>query len=708
VTTAVQTSTETLSINAIRMLAVDAVEAAKNGHPGLPLGAAPMAYVVWNDFLKHNPKDPAWFDRDRFVLSAGHGSALLYSLLHLYGYEVSIEDLRQFRELGSITPGHPERGITPGVELTTGPLGQGFANGVGFAIAEAFLAARFNRTGHEVIDHHTYGIVSDGDIMEGVAFEAAAIAGHLELGKLIYLYDQNHISLAGSTDITFTEDVGARFRAMGWQTIDVDGLDPDAVRAAIEAARAETAKPSLLLCRTIIGFGSPHKANTFGAHGSPLGPEETIATKKALDWPTEPAFYVPEEVTAAMADTIRDGAAAQQAWQAKWDAYQGAFPDVAAELSLAISGELPRGWDSDLPTYEIGKKVATRKASGEVIQALGTKLPTLIGGSADLNSSTNTVMKGQGDFQPPSFDSSHAQGGAGGGWNYAGQNVHWGVREHGMASAVNGLAAHGGTHPFGSTFLVFADYLRPAVRLAALSHYKSIWVFTHDSIAVGGDGPTHEPVEQVMSLRAIPQLTVLRPADANETVEAWRHAITSETTTALILSRQDLPVLDRGNAHGNVEQGGYILRDSSGAPDIVLVATGSEVSLAVMAADLLAEHSVHARVVSLPSWELFQAQDAGYRESVLGPIGTPRVTVEAGTTLGWAKYAGDRGASVGVDTFGASGPGEEVLKAYGFTSEHVAAVALYVLGKTDLAKQVDETWGGEVSVGPIHPNEGHS
>ena len=706
--TAVKTSTETLSINAIRMLSVDAVEAAKNGHPGLPLGAAAMAYVVWNDYLKFNPKDPAWFDRDRFVLSAGHGSALLYSLLHLYGYDVSIEDLRQFREIGSITPGHPERGVTPGVELTTGPLGQGFANGVGMAIAERFLAATFNRPGHEVIDHYTYGIVSDGDVMEGVAFEAAAIAGHLELGKLIYLYDQNHISLAASTDVTFTEDVGARFRALGWQTIDVDGLDPEAVRAAIEQARAETSKPSLLLCRTIIGFGSPHKANTFAAHGNPLGPEETIATKEALGWPTEPAFYVPDEVTAAMADHIRDGAARQQAWQRTWDAYQAAFPDDAAQLATAIAGGLPDGWDSDLPSYDVGAKVATRKASGEALNLIGQKVPWMVGGSADLNSSTNTVIKGGGDFQPSDFDSRQTQGGAGGGWSYAGQNIHWGVREHGMAAAVNGLAAHGGTLPYGSTFLVFSDYMRPSIRLSALSHYKSLWVFTHDSIAVGGDGPTHEPVEQTMSLRAIPQLTVIRPADGNETVEAWRHAVTSDRATALVLSRQDLPILDRSQAKGDVSQGGYVLGDTDGAPDIVLVATGSEVSLSVAAADLLAEHGVAARVVSLPSWELFAAQDAAYRESVLGPVGTPRVTVEAGTTLGWAKYAGDRGASVGVDTFGESGPGEEVLKAYGFTTEHVAAVALFVLGKQDLARQIDETWGGDTTSGPIRPNEGHS
>ena len=707
-TTAVVNSTETLTINALRMLSVDAVEKAKNGHPGLPLGAAAMAYVVWNDYLKDNPKDPKWFDRDRFVLSAGHGSALLYSLLHVFGYEVSIDDLKSFREMGSITPGHPEVGITPGVELTTGPLGQGLSNGVGLAMAERFLAATFNRPGHEIIDHYTYGIVSDGDVMEGVAFEGAAIAGQLGLGKLIYLYDQNHISLAGSTDFTLSEDVGARFTAMGWHTVDADGLDPDSVRKAIEASRAETDRPSLILARTIIGFGSPHKANTFGAHGSPLGPEETIATKENLGWPTEPAFYVPDEVKALTEEHIRDGAAAQRAWQGRWDAYSAEFPDLAAELKTAIAGGLPDGWDRALPTYEPGQKVATRKASGETLDAIGQKVRWMLGGSADLNSSTNTVIKGKGDFAPPSFDGSHSQGGAGGGWSYAGQNIHWGVREHGMGAAANGLAAHGGTIPYASTFLVFADYVRPSIRLAALSHYRTLWVFTHDSIAVGGDGPTHEPVEQTMSLRAIPQLTVFRPADGNEVVEAWKLAVQDPASTALILSRQDLPVLDRSGSRGDVSNGGYILRDTADEPDLVYVATGSEVSLAVAAADLLSGHGVSARVVSLPSWELFEAQPREYRTSVMGAPGTARVTVEAGTTLGWAKYAGDNGACVGVDTFGASGPGEQVLAAYGFTTEHVAAVALFVLGKTDLARQVDETWGGDVTVGPIHPNEGHS
>ena len=707
--TATQTSRETLSINAIRMLSVDAVEAAKNGHPGLPMGAAAMAYAIWHDFLKHNPKNPDWFDRDRFVLSAGHGSALLYSLLHLTGYDVSIDDLRQFRELGSVTPGHPERGVTPGVELTTGPLGQGFGNGVGFAIAEAFLAAKFNRPGHDIIDHYTYGIVSDGDVMEGVAFEAAAIAGHLQLGKLIYLYDQNHISLAGSTDLTFTEDVAARFEAMGWQTLQVDGLDPNAVSGAIRQARAEKNKPSLIVCRTTIGYGAPHKANTFGAHGSPLGPEETRATKEALGWPTEPAFYVPDEAATDMGEAVEKGAAAEREWDACWSAYEKAFPDEAKVLSTAIAGKLPEGWDADLPTYTPGKDVATRKASGEVLAAIAPKLPTLIGGSADLNPSTNTSLKGLGDFEPEALAHGRSQGVSGGPWSYAGQNVHWGVREHGMGAAVNGLAAHGGVIPFSATFLVFSDYQRPSVRLSALADYRSIWIYTHDSIAVGGDGPTHEPVEQVMSLRAIPHLTVIRPADANESVVAWRQALESGKATVLVFSRQDLPVLDQSGAKADASKGGYILQEADGGtPDVVLIGTGSEVSLAIAAAGLLKEHGVNSRVVSLPSWEVFEAQDDAYRESVLGPKGTVRVTVEAGTTLGWAKYAGDNGASVGVNTFGASGPGGEVMKAYGFTVEHVAAVALDVLGKHDLAKQVDETWGGSITIKPATGSEGHS
>ncbi|MGI8477624.1 MAG: transketolase, partial [Thermomicrobiales bacterium] len=513
---------ETLAIDTIRMLSVDAVQKANSGHPGLPMGAASMAYVLWTEYLRHNPKDPSWADRDRFVLSAGHGSMLLYSLLHLTGYDLSLDDIKNFRQLGSKTPGHPERGHTTGVEVTTGPLGQGFANGVGMAIAEAFLAARYNRPGHEVVDHCTYAIVSDGDVMEGVAMEAASLAGHLGLGKLIYLYDQNHITLAGSANVSFTEDVAARFAGMGWHTIAVDGMDTDAVREALDEARDVADKPSLILCRTHIGYGSPKKQDTFGAHGSPLGPDEVKATKENLGWPVDPPFLIPPDALTIFRQALDAGAERQAAWRMKWDAYAAAHPDLAAELQTALDGKLADGWDAAIPSWKSGDKaIATRKASEAVIAAFFPQVPTFIGGSADLNSSTNTAMKNAGDFESPSADSgSDVQGLTGGGWSYAGRNIHFGIREHAMGSAVNGMAAHGGVRPFGATFLVFSDYMRPAVRLSALSHLPSIWVFTHDSIAVGEDGPTHEPVEQVMSLRLIPNLTVIRPGDANETAEA--------------------------------------------------------------------------------------------------------------------------------------------------------------------------------------------
>lgn len=706
---AAETSLDTLAINTIRGLAIDAVQAANSGHPGLPLGAAAMGYVLWTDFLKHNPRDPHWPDRDRFVLSAGHGSALLYTLLHLTGYDVSLDDLKSFRQLGSKTPGHPERGDTPGVEVTTGPLGQGFANGVGLAMAEAFLAARYNRPGHEIVDHYTYGIVSDGDLMEGVAAEAASLAGHLKLGKIIYLYDQNHISLAGTTDITFTEDVEGRFRAYGWHTLSIDGMDPAAVRAAIEEARTETERPSLILCRTIIGFGSPNKANTFGVHGSPLGPDEVVKTKEALGLPADQPFYEPAEALSRFHEALDRGAEWEAAWRMRFEAYAEAFPDLAAEFTQALAGELPEGWDSDLPVYEVGgKAVATRKASGDTIAAFAPKIPTFIGGSADLNPSTNTATKGLGDFQSPADSETGSQGLAGGGWSFAGRNIHWGVREHAMGSAVNGMAAHGGVLPFGSTFLVFSDYMRPAVRLSALSHLKSIWVYTHDSIAVGEDGPTHEPVEHVMSLRAIPKLTVLRPGDPNETVEAWKAILTQDGASALILSRQDLTILDRSGAKGSVAQGGYILADSDGDPDVVLIGTGSELELCVLAKAALAEHGIKARVVSLPSWELFEAQGAKYKASVLGPTGTPRVSVEAGVTLGWQKYTGGRGAQVGIDTYGASGKGAAVLAHFGFTKERVTATALRLLGKNDLANEIDPNGGGSTAGEQAEGDEGHS
>ena len=711
VATSPDTSLETLAINAIRTLSIDAVQAANSGHPGLPMGAAPMAYVLWHDFLKHNPRDPEWFDRDRFVLSAGHGSALLYSLLHLTGYDLSIEDLAAFRQLGSKTPGHPERGFTRGVEVTTGPLGQGFANGVGFAMAERFLAETFNRPGHEIVDHYTYGIVSDGDVMEGVAFEAAAIAGNLKLGKLVYLYDQNHITLAASANVSFREDVAARFEALGWHVQTIDGQDPSAVRAAIQAARDETERPSLVCARTTIGYGSPNKAGTYGVHGSPLGPDEVRLTKENLGWPTEPAFFVPQEVTSHFLQSLDKGSAAEAEWRAGFEAYKAAFPAEAAALEGAIAGNLPAGWDADIPSWgPDSKPMATRKASGEVMNAFYKHLPTFIGGSADLNPSTNTVLKGGGDFGNPATLAADEQGLSGGGWNYAGRNIHFGIRENGMGSIVNGLAAHGGIVPFGSTFLVFSDYMRPAIRLAALSHLKSIWVFTHDSVAVGEDGPTHEPVEHVMSLRLIPHLTVIRPADGNETAAAWRHALESPTSTALILSRQDLSILDQAAAQGDASRGGYILVDAAGVPDVVLVATGSEVELAVMARNELAEHGVAARVVSLPSWEIFEAQGPEWKANVLGAPGTPRVSIEAGSTLGWDRYTGPNGAHVGIDTYGASGPGKDVLKHFGLTREHVAATALRLLGRTAEADELDAefTAGQETAGTQPSGSDGHS
>ncbi|MBA3336741.1 MAG: transketolase [Chloroflexia bacterium] len=701
---------ETLAINSIRTLAMDAVQAANSGHPGLPLGAAPMAYVLWTEFLKHNPRDPHWPDRDRFVLSAGHGSMLLYALLHLTGYDLPLEQLRAFRQLGSQTPGHPERGHTAGVEVTTGPLGQGFANGVGMAMAEAFMTARYNRPGHEIINHVTYGIVSDGDIMEGLANEAASLAGHLRLGKLIYLYDQNQITLAGTANLSFSEDVAARFSAQGWHTLAIDGMDVSAVRTALAAARAETQRPSLILARTIIGYGSPNKANTFGVHGSPLGPDEVKATKEHLGIPLDPPFYVPEESLAHFRQSLDQGAEAQADWRMRFEAYAEAHPELAAEFTAALAGELPAGWDADLPTWGAGgKPVATRKASGETIAAFFPKVPTFIGGSADLNPSTNTAMKGAGDFQPEGTGPEDEQGVVGGPWSYAGRNIHWGIREHAMGSAVNGMAAHGGVIPFGATFLVFSDYMRPAVRLAALTGLKSIFVFTHDSIAVGEDGPTHEPVEHVMSLRAIPHLNVLRPADANETVDAWRAALTHDGPSALILSRQDLAILDRSGAQGSLAQGGYVLSEPDRAPDLVLIATGSEVELATMARDLLSEYDIAARVVSLPSWELFERQDAAYRESVLGAAGTARVSIEAGVTLGWCRYTGERGAQIGLDHYGASGPGAEVLAHFGFTKERVTAIAARLLGRDDVADRIEPKREGGATAGEqAEGAEGHS
>ncbi|MEZ4498807.1 MAG: transketolase [Thermomicrobiales bacterium] len=673
---------EERAINTIRMLSVDAIQKANSGHPGLPMGAAGMAYVLWTEFLKHNPGNPAWTNRDRFILSAGHGSALLYSLLHLTGYDLSMDEVRNFRQLGSKTPGHPEFGLTPGVEVTTGPLGQGFANGVGMAIAEAYLAARYNRPGHSIIDHYTYGLVSDGDVMEGVALEAASIAGHLRLGKLIYLYDANDITLAGTANITLTEDTAARFAAQGWHVQSIDGMNTDDVRRALAAAKAETARPSIIICRTIIGYGSPKKEGTYGVHGSPLGPDEVIATKEHLGWPVEPPFYLPDDALKLFRSAVDRGANEEAQWEAAFSAYAAAYPDLAAELSVSLAGELLAGWDRDLPVWSFGDKpISTRKASEAVIQAFFPNVPGFIGGSADLNPSTNTGMKGGGDFGPAP-DSGDIQGALGGGWSFGGRNVHWGIREHAMGSAVNGMAAHGGVLPFSATFLVFADYMRPPIRLASLSHYRSIFVFTHDSIAVGEDGPTHEPVEQIMSLRVIPNLTVIRPADANETADAWRVALEHRHgPVVLVFSRQDLGILDQTHARGSLREGAYILSEPDRRPDVVLIGTGSEVGLAVSAAELLREHDIAARIVSMPSWELFEQQPEHYRESVLGPEGTHRLSVEAGVTTGWQRYTGSHGGSVGIDQFGASGPGGAVMRRFGLTREHVAAEALRLLSR---------------------------
>ena len=671
-----------LSINTIRFLSVDAVEKAKSGHPGLPLGAAPMAYVLWTRLLQHNPTNPHWFNRDRFVLSAGHGSMLLYSLLHLTGYDLPLEQIKQFRQWGSVTPGHPERGVTPGVEITTGPLGQGFGNGVGLAIAEAYLAARYNRPGFEIIHHFTYGLVSDGDLMEGVAAEAASLAGHLKLGKLIYLYDNNHITLAASTQLTFTEDRAQRFAAYGWHTQSIDdGNNLDALDVAIRAAQQETERPSLILVRTHIGYGSPHKQDTFSAHGSPLGEEEVTLTKENLRWPVGPPFLVPEAVEQHCRQAVHRGRLAEAEWHQKFAAYEQQYPALACELGLLIAGELPPGWDANLPRFPADAKgLATRVASGSIMEAMSQTLPGLIGGSADLNPSTYTELSNAGNFEHPTTAVGDLQGSASGGWSYAGRNLQFGVREHGMGAILNGLATHGGMIPFGSTFLTFSDYMRPPIRLAALMGIQVVYVFTHDSLALGEDGPTHQAVEQVASLRAIPQLMVIRPADANETAVAWQVAIeTRDRPVALILTRQSVPTLDRSQfaAADGLRRGAYILADPpQGDPHVILIASGSEVGLIVAARRALQEQHIAVRLVSMPCWELFEIQSREYRDSVLLPSIHARLAVEAGVTQGWHRYVGDQGDVIGVDRFGASAPGPVVMREYGFTVEHVCRRAM--------------------------------
>jgi len=676
-----------LSINTIRFLSVDAVEKANSGHPGLPMGAAPMAYVLWTRFLKHNPTNPGWADRDRFVLSAGHGSMLLYSLLYLTGYDLPLEQIKQFREWGSTTPGHPEHGLTPGVEVTTGPLGQGFANGVGMAIAEDYLAGRYNRPGHQIVNHYTYALVSDGDLMEGVSAEAASLAGHLKLGKLIYLYDDNHITLSAATHITFTEDRAMRFEAYGWHTQIVEnGNDLAAIDRALRAAQAEKERPSLILVRTHIGYGSPHKQDTFEAHGSPLGQEEVKLTKQALGWPLDPPFCTPDKAVEHFRLALEKGKQAEGEWNARLSDYSNAFPNLAKEFQQGLAGELPKGWDTDIPIFPTDAKgMSTRVASGKVLNSIDRNLPSLIGGSADLDPSTHTALTAMGDFENPSGESGNLQGSSGGGWSYGGRNLHFGVREHAMGSIANGLAVHGGVIPFTATFLIFSDYMRPPIRLAALMEQRVIFVFTHDSIALGQDGPTHQPIEQLASLRAIPHLIVIRPCDANETAVAWRVAIeTRDRPVALVLTRQDVPTLDRVHyaAADSLRRGAYVLADApNGKPDIILISSGSEVSLIVAAGHRLTAKGINVRIVSMPSWELFDTQPRSYRDSVLPPSVRARLAVEAGASQGWCKYAGDEGDVIGVDRFGASAPGEVVMREYGFTVEKVYECAMKLMGR---------------------------
>ncbi|HUV75508.1 MAG TPA: transketolase [Dehalococcoidales bacterium] len=662
-----------LCINTMRFLAVDAVQKANSGHPGAPMGAATIAYVLWDRFLKHNPGDPKWPDRDRFVLSCGHASAMLYALLHLTGYDLSLEELKQFRQWGSKTPGHPEYGTAPGVETTTGPLGQGFANGVGMAIAERWLAANYNKPGHEIINHYTYALVSDGDLMEGVSSEAASLAGTLRLGKLIYLYDDNDISIEGSTDITFTEDVAQRFQAYGWHVVGpVDGMDVASVEQTIRMAQAESDRPSLIICRTIIGYGSPNKQGTASTHGEPLGEEEVRLTRENLGWTYEQPFTIPPEVLAHFRQAQERGKGYQEEWQKKLEAYRKAYPDEAGQLEESLRGDLPEGWDKDLNgLFKTGDKpIATRSASGQVMNLVATRVHSLMGGSADLAPSTKTILKDKGDF---GID------------NYCGRNMRFGVREHAMGSITSGMALHGGIIPYTATFLVFSDYMRPPMRLAAMMGLRVVYIFSHDSVGLGEDGPTHQPVEQIMGLRTVPNLVVIRPADATETVEAWKVALQRRHgPTALLFSRQNLPVLDRealAPASG-VQRGGYVLWEAAKQPEVILMVTGSEVHIALEAGKLLQEKGISARVVSLPSWELFDEQPAEYRHSVLPLEVAVRVSIEAGVKLGWERYVGPKGVAIGLSRFGASAPWQVVYEKLGLTARHMADEALRLLQET--------------------------
>jgi len=682
------TITEEKCINTIRFLAADAVEKAKSGHPGMPMGAAAAAYTIWTRHLKHNPTNPGWVDRDRFVLSAGHASMLLYALLHLTGYDLSLEDIKSFRQWGSKTPGHPERNHPPGTEVTTGPLGQGISNAVGMAIAEAHLAARYNRPGYDIVNHFTYVMASDGDLMEGVTHEACSLAGHLGLGKLIVLYDDNGVSLAGSTALSFTEDVGKRFEACNWQVMHViNGNDIEEIDGAIRQAQAETTRPSLIAVCTNIGYGSPGKQDSCEAHGSPLGASELAGAKNCLGWPAEPAFFVPEDVAAFFQEAKKISQSRESAWNSLFNGYAKEFSGPAAEFNRIMKKELPPGWDNNLPQFPEGSKdIATRKASETVMQALAAAVPELAGGSADLNPSTFTWLKGEGDFQAPSLPQEDIQGKVGGKWGYGGRNMHFGVREHAMGSVSVGMALHGGIIPYTATFLTFADYMRPPMRLAAIMGLRVVFIFTHDSIGVGEDGPTHQPIEHLMSLRAMPNLTVIRPADAGETVEAWKTALISQQgPTALIFSRQNLPVLNRremGSAAG-LRRGGYILWEAGpGAPDVILIATGSEVVIALEAGSKLIADGIRARVVSLPSWELFDGQPLAYRQEVLPANVQARVAVEAGIKLGWEHYVGVDGAVVGMEGFGASAPANVLYEKFGVTANRVVETVKKLLKKS--------------------------
>ena len=652
-------SGEQQAINTIRFLAADAIQNANSGHPGLPMGTAALTYALWVNHLNHNPKNPAWPNRDRFVLSGGHGSMLLYALLHLTGYDLTLDEIKNFRQWDSLTPGHPEYGLTPGVETTTGPLGQGFANGVGFAIAEAHLGAIYNRPDFPVINHYTYGLVTDGDLMEGVASEAASLAGHLRLGKLIYLYDDNRITIDGSTDVTFTEDRAARFEAYGWQVLNIsEGNDVSAVDRALKRAKSDD-RPSLIVCRTHIGYGLPTKQDTAAAHGSPPGIEELNAAKDSLGWPLDPWFHIPKEAKEIFGRAVEEGQEKDHHWQKMMEEYEKAHPGLAAELNRRLAGELPGSWQ--VPQFPADEKgMATRAASGKVLNALAEQIPELLGGSADLAPSNKTWLDGELDFQPG---------------QYQGRNFHFGVREHAMGAVVNGMAMYGGLIPYGGTFLVFSDYMRPSVRLSALSHIPSIWIYTHDSIGVGEDGPTHQPVEHLAALRSIPGLTVLRPADANETAQAWVYAITHrEGPTAIALSRQSLPVIDRTRyqeAEG-LHKGAYVLGDmGSGLPELILIASGSEVDLIIKAGELLAARGVSVRLVSFPSWELFRQQNQAYQENVLPAGITKRLAVEAGVSQGWREWVGEAGVTICVDKFGASAPAGIIYEKYGLTVESV-------------------------------------